>query len=190
MTSVLENHTNILKNRLFKDFDMLSKSGNPLDNLNNNKKLAKCFETYSCIQLIQKYNKLFYQYDDINPSFKEDNQMSKNDTGIDICDMKDTIVQCKMYSKNNSLTWEKLSTFFGSQNISNQEGETIIRWSKMIITRLDESHFSSNMKTRMKLFLDVTYKKEEFIDYLQNILLIDPPPPPLIIQKSFEFTRF
>ena len=178
MTSEVENYINILKNRLFKDFDMLSKSGNDL----NNKKLSECFETYSCIQLIQKYNKLFHQYKDIPSSFKEDNQMSKNDTGIDICDMKDTIVQSKMYSKNTSLTWEKLSTFFGSQNISNQEGETIIRWSKMIITRLDESHFSTNMKTRMKLFLDVTYKREEFIDYLQNIL-INPPIIPNEIKK-------
>jgi superfamily II DNA or RNA helicase len=178
MTSEVEDYINILKNRLFKDFDMLSKSGNYL----NNKKLSECFETYSCIQLIQKYNKLFHQYKDIPSDFKEENQMTQNDTGIDICDMKDTIVQSKMYSKNTSLRWEKLSTFFGSQNISNQEGETIIRWRKMIITRLDESHFSSNMKTRMKLFQDITYNREEFIEYLQNTL-INPPIIPNKIKK-------
>jgi len=146
MTSELENYTNILKNSLFKDFDIISKSSNPIEHLNNNKKLSTCFETYSCIKLIQKYNKLFLVYGDIPSDFKEENQMTQTDTGIDICDMKDTIVQSKMYSKNTSLRWEKLSTFFGSQNISNQDGETIIRWHKMIITRLDESHFSSNMK--------------------------------------------
>ena len=36
----------------------------------DNYDLAKIFELYSCVQLSNKYNQLFYHYDDIDPSFK------------------------------------------------------------------------------------------------------------------------
>jgi predicted component of viral defense system (DUF524 family) len=69
----------------------------------NNNDLAKIFEYYSCIQLSKKYNTTFYEYNDIDSTFKEQNKMSKNDTGIDACNMINTIVQCKL--RKDSLTW-------------------------------------------------------------------------------------
>ncbi len=71
--------------------------------------LAKIFEYYSCIKLSEEYNKPFYEYNDIDPTFKELNKMSYNDTGIDCCDLIDTIVQCKL--RTNKLTWKAQFTF-------------------------------------------------------------------------------
>ena len=62
----------------------------------DNNDLCKIFEYYTCIELSKEYNKPFYEYDDIDPTFKELNYMSRNDTGIDCCDLHNTIVQCKL----------------------------------------------------------------------------------------------
>lgn len=59
--------------------------------------------------------KVFLEYNDIDPDFKEKNRMSRNDTGIDCCDMDDTIVQCKL--RTVSLTLKECSTFFASQTM-------------------------------------------------------------------------
>jgi len=100
----------------------------------NNKKLYKIFEYYSCIRLSEEYNRSFYEYNDIDPNFKEINKMSRKDTGIDCSDLLNTIVQCKL--RGQSLTWKECSTFFGSQNIyCNELQKSIIRWENLIITR-------------------------------------------------------
>jgi type I site-specific restriction endonuclease len=99
--------------------------------------------------------------------------MSKNDTGIDACNLTDTIVQCKL--RDNSLSWKECSTFFGSQNIfCEKENKAIVRWAKLIITRNKNSTLSDNLKCKKKLFTDKTYDKQEMIKYCEN--LIDNPP--------------
>ena len=65
--------------------------------------LAKIFEYYTCIKLSHEYNQPFYEYDDIDPSFKENHKMSRNDSGVDASNLLDTIVQCKL--RKESLTW-------------------------------------------------------------------------------------
>jgi hypothetical protein len=40
----------------------------------NNNTLSKIFEWYSCIQLTEEYNKQFFHYEDIDPTFKEENR--------------------------------------------------------------------------------------------------------------------
>ena len=75
-------------------YDDLIFSGKEIDNHT----LSKIFEYFSCIKLSNEYNQLFYHYDDIDPNFKEQNKMTRNDTGIDACNLTDTIVQCKLYS--------------------------------------------------------------------------------------------
>ena len=85
-------------------YDDLLKSGKTNDTLDNYD-LAKIFEWFSCIKLKEKYNKPFYEYNDIDPTFKEENQMTKRDTGIDCCDLIDTIVQCKL--RKDTLTWSE-----------------------------------------------------------------------------------
>ena len=73
----------------------LIKSGKDFDDFDNFD-LAKIFEYYSSIKLSQEYKQVFYEYSDIDPEFKELNGMSKNDTGIDLSNLVDTIVQCKL----------------------------------------------------------------------------------------------
>jgi len=150
-------------------YNNLIKSGNEIDN----NKLSKIFEYYSCIQLSKKLEQIFYEYDDIDPTFKEKNKMTRNDTGIDACNLIDTIVQCKL--RKDSLTWENCGTFFGSQNIFDSElKKTIIRWSNLIITRNKNCKLSKNLKEKKELFTDITYSRDEIIDYCNN--LIDNPP--------------
>ena len=87
------------------------KKSNKQDISNND--LWKIFEYFSCIKLTEEYNKQFYEYNDIEPNFKELNKMSRNDTGIDCCDLESIIVQCKL--RKDTLTWTDCATFFGSQ---------------------------------------------------------------------------
>ena len=54
----------------------------------DNNDLWKIFEYYSCIKLTEEYKKQFYEYNDIDPTFKEINKMTRNDTGIDCCDVR------------------------------------------------------------------------------------------------------
>ena len=144
-----------------------------LDEKINNYGLSKIFEYYSCIQLSEKYKSNFEHYEDIDPNFKELHKMSYNDTGIDACNLIDTIVQCKL--RKDSLTWGECGTFFGSQNIFDSElKKTIVKWKSLIITRNKECKLSKNLKEKHELFTDITYPREELIDYCNN--LIENPP--------------
>jgi len=122
----------------------------------DNKLIAKIFEWYTCIKLSKENNKNFYEYNDINPDFKEENQMTKNDTGIDCCDMEDTIVQCKLRSK--SLTWEDCATFFGSSVIYDEINKRpTIKWNNLVIARNSSSTLCKNLRYKSKIFIDKTY---------------------------------
>lgn len=134
----------------------------------NNYDLTKIFEYYVCIKLSDQYKQTFYEYDDIDPTFKEDNKMTKRDTGIDCCNLIDTIVQCKLRSK--ILDWKECSTFFGSQNIFNSiTKKTIVRWMNLIIARNNDCELSDNLKFRLDLFTDIKYDKHELIKYCNEL---------------------
>jgi hypothetical protein len=138
----------------YKELKNAEKTNDTLDNYD----LSKIFEWYSCIYLYQQYKKPFYEYSDIEPTFKEINNMTKNDTGIDCCDLIDTIVQCKL--RKDTLDWKECGTFFGSQNIYSEElNKIIVRWNNLIITRNEECKLSKNLLEKSKrlqiyLFLD------------------------------------
>ena len=139
----------------------------------DNYDLSKIFEYYSCIKLSEEYNKPFYEYNDIDPSYKEDNNMSKNDTGIDCCDMINTIVQCKL--RKDSLTLKECSTFLCSQNVFDEKiGKAVIKWDNLIITRNKCCDLSDNLLSRRKLFIDKTYDRKELLDYCEK-LYSNPP---------------
>jgi superfamily II DNA or RNA helicase len=149
----------------------LINSGKEIEDFDNFD-LAKIFEYYSCIKLSQESRQIFYEYDDINPEFKELNNMTKNDTGIDACNLVDTIVQCKL--RKDNLNWKECSTFFGSNVITDDNGDLKIKWKKMIITRNKECTLSDNLKHKQKQFIDKTYSRKEILDYCSNLL--DNPP--------------
>jgi superfamily II DNA or RNA helicase len=149
----------------------------------NNYDLAKIFEYYSCIQLSKKYNQNYYEYNDIDPTFKEINKMSRSDTGIDACNLIDTIVQCKL--RKDKLRWEDCGTFFGSQNTYDSElKKTIIRWDNLIITRNNECKLSKNLKEKSELFTDITYSRDELISYCDS-LIKNPPKIKNIKDSNF-----
>jgi superfamily II DNA or RNA helicase len=169
---------------IYEKYIELKKSEKILDNND----LWKIFEWLSCIKLSKEYNKIFYEYSDIDPTFKEKNQMSQNDTGIDCCDMIDTIVQCKL--RKDTLTWKDCSTFFGSINIFDEKtNEMIIRWKKLIITRNEECKLSENLLQRSKLFIDKPYKTSDIINYCEK-LLINPPKYPKNKNQEFELRDY
>jgi superfamily II DNA or RNA helicase len=163
ITEIYERYLNLKK---------AGKSINKLDNFD----LCKIFEYFTCIKLSEEYKRNFYQYDDIDLNFKEDNHLSKTDTGIDCCDLHDTIVQCKL--RNKSLTWTDCATFFGSQTIfCEKENKPIIRWKNLIIARNSDSVLSDNLTYRSKLFVDKKYKRDDIINFCEE-LIKNPPKYP------------
>ena len=171
--------------KIFERYGDLKKSNKKdLDNYD----LSKIFEYYSCIKLSEELLRPFYEYDDIDPNFKEIYQMTRNDTGIDCCDLINTIVQCKLRSK--SLCWKECSTFFGSQTMFDKElGKTIIKWENLIIARNKECIISESLLARSKLFIDKTYCRKDIIDFCEN-LLITPPRYPVFNDESFKLRDY
>ena len=163
---------------IYKRIKTLLESGKNIDDFDYKSDLHKIFEYYSCIKLTQEYNTPFYEYDDIDPNFKELNKMSKADTGIDCSDLIDTIVQCKLRTK--TLSWKECGTFFGSQNIFDQVlKKPIVRWNNLIITRNSECKLSKNLSEKSELFTDITYSTNEIINFCEN-LMTNPPICPIV----------
>ena len=181
--ALMEDYNKYIIN-IFERYTDLKKS-NKLEFDNND--LWKIFEYYSCIKLSEEYNKQFYEYDDIDPTFKEVNKMSRNDTGIDCSDLDNTIVQCKL--RKNTLTWKECSTFFGSQVIFNSElKKPIVRWDNLIITRNNDCILSENLLERKELFIDKPYNKNELINFCEN-LIINPPKYP-VFNEDFKLRDY
>jgi superfamily II DNA or RNA helicase len=155
----------------------------------NNFDLAKIFEFFSAIKLSEEFNDTFLEYNDIDPTFKEDNYMSKNDTGIDLSNLKDSIVQCKLRKKY--LGWEECGTFFASQNTFDETlNQHVIKWKKLIITRNSESSLSDNLYHHRKRFLDKTYPINDIINYCEE--LVKNPPKEIVekINEQFELRDY
>ncbi|NBR13408.1 MAG: DEAD/DEAH box helicase, partial [Crocinitomicaceae bacterium] len=153
----------------------------------DNNDLWKIFEYFICIKLTEEYGKAFYEYNDIDPEYKETNNMSRNDTGIDCCDLVNTIVQCKL--RKNTLTWKECSTFFGSQTDYDCELEKpFIRWEKLIIARNDDCLMSENLLHRRKMFIDKPFARKELIDFCEH--LIQHPPVYPVMDDRFELRDY
>ena len=139
-----------------------------------NYQLAYIFECFSAIKLTEQYGKQLYLWDDINPVFKEDNNFTKKDSGIDLCDLSKNIVQCKL--RKQQLNWKELSTFIASsQSYDEEKEELYVKW-KPILTRNSCCGMSSCLQDhlRFKRFIDIPYELKEVIEYCNN-LLTNPP---------------
>ncbi len=155
----------------WKYFDLKNSGKLPKDF--DNYDLSKIFEYYSCIKITEEFNKNMYAWDDVSPEFKELNNLSQSDSGIDGCDLTDTIMQNKL--RKLSLTWSEVATFFGSQNTFDDNlDKTIVKFQKMIITRNKGSKLSKNLLGKSKMFTDREYDMEEMAKYCEN-LFINPP---------------
>ena len=179
------NIIDIYKNHIYNRFKDLLRA-KKIEELDNND-LCKIFEYFSCIKLTEEYKTAFYEYADIDPEFKELNQMTRNDTGIDCCNLIDTIVQCKL--RKDTLTWKECSTFFASQNLYNEDlNKTIVRWEKLIITRNSECKLALNLKEKHRLFNDKPYSRDEIIKYCESLL--ESPPIIPIVNKIKDTIRY
>jgi superfamily II DNA or RNA helicase len=180
---VMEHYNKYIIN-IFERYTDLKKSKK--DDFDNND-LWKIFEYYSCIKLSEEYKKPFYEYNNIDPTFKELNKMSRNDTGIDCSDLDNTIVQCKL--RKNTLTWKECSTFFGSQVIFSSElKKPIVRWDNLIITRNNDCTLSENLLERKELFIDKKYDRNELINFCEN-LIVNPPKYP-VFNEDFKLRDY
>jgi superfamily II DNA or RNA helicase len=149
-----------------------------------NHNLATIFELYSCVKLEDLYKQPFFMYADIDPTFKEKNKMSKNDTGIDCSNLIDIIVQCKL--RTNSLNLGDCGNFFASQNIRDTIlKKTIVRWNNLIIARNSDCSLSKNLRERLdfEMFIDHQFDKQEMIAYCENLI----GNPPEIIKENIKF---
>ena len=171
------NITEIYEHKIYERYNDLKLSGKEFF---DNTDLCKIFEYYTCIKLTKELNQPFYEYNDIDANFKELHQMSKNDTGIDCCNLIDTIVQCKL--RKNSLTWSEVSTFFGSNlSFCDEQKKLMVAWPNLIISRNADSSLSQNLKVKSNLFTDKIYDKIEIVKYCEELLV---NPPQLMKEKS------
>jgi len=177
----------LYNSNIYQRYTELINAGKDKNNFDNND-LWKIFEWYSCIKLSKEHKTIFYNYEDIEPEFKENNNMSKNDTGIDACNLIDTIVQCKL--RNKSLTLGEVATFLSSQNIFCEMLEkTIIKWNKLIITRNMDCALSNNLLSRKKIFLDKPIDKNEMINYCED-LIKNPPVLPVVKELNLKLRDY
>ena len=154
----------------------------------DNYDIAKIFEYYSCIKLMQNLNQIFLEYGDIDPTFKETNNMSKSDTGVDACNLTDTIVQCKL--RQSSLNWGECATFFGSQTSYDEVNDkTIIRWPKLLLVRNEECKIAANLMMKKGIFVDTPYKRSNVIQFCQDVL-DKPPAYPVIKTEQFKLRDY
>ncbi len=183
----MNSHISLYKIYIYEKFNDLINSNKRINDFNNND-LCKIFEYYSCIKLSEKYNQIFYEYGDIPIDFKENNNMSRNDTGIDASNLIDTIVQCKL--RKNNLNWKECSTFFASSISYCEITKTnIIKWKNFIITRNNDSSLSYNLKDKLKLFIDIQYSKDNIINYC-NKLILNPPIYPKYSDINFKLRDY
>jgi hypothetical protein len=165
-------------NKIYEKYNNLKISGKTKETLTNYD-LCIIFEWYVCLKLFEEKNKKFYCYNDIEPDFKELHNLTQVDTGIDCCNLEDTIVQCKL--RKETLTWAECSTFFGSQTaFSDELNKTIVKWQNMIICRNDDCKLSKHLIEKHKLYSDKTYSKDVLIEYCENLLKNHEP----IIEKE------
>jgi len=176
---------NLYKIYIYDRYIILKNSGKEIF---DNFELSKIFEYYVCIKLMEEYKIAYYEYNDIDLEFKELNKLTQQDTGIDCCNLIDTIVQCKLRKK--SLNWGECGTFFGLQNIRDKNtNKTIIKWNELIIARNEckLSQVLNNMLDQER-FIDKIYNRSEMIKFCEQLLINKPIYP--IICKNFELRYY
>lgn len=152
---------------LIKRYDNISKC--------NFYELAKPFEYYSAKMLSIEYNKPIYHYNDLEMIYKEDNNLSKHDSGIDLTDKQDIIGQVKL--RSDTLSWKELSTFICQINqFDSITKKRYIKWNDPILIRNQCSKISKNLKEHLNnnICIDRPYRLEEFYKYCNN-LKTNPP---------------
>jgi superfamily II DNA or RNA helicase len=139
--------------------------------INDNYNLSKIFELYSCIKLNESKTYPFYMYDDIDCDFKEQNGMTKNDTGIDASNLIDTHVQMKAYE--NIINWKNISTFKGSLNVQDIHGNKK-EWKGLLCT-YETTELNNNAKILCNGYINqLRFVKKDMQDYCEKLIKNKP----------------
>ena len=158
----------------------LVRAGHHVEQLDNYQ-LAQLWELYCAIHLTGAHQRPFWLYSDVLPDFKERENMPHSDQGVDVCDCRDTIVQCKL--RTGTLTWQELATFFGCQNTFSQgTGQRELRWPHMVVARNAESTLSRNLVGHMRGVTDWCVPREKVVQWLTELVA---NPPVLPIDEAF-----
>lgn len=153
------------------------------------KDLAKIFEYMVCDILSNELNDSFLHYEDVDPNYKEDNNLSRNDSGVDFLNMNNAIGQCKLRSA--SLTFQDCATFLASQNFFDPlQKKTIIKWPRLILARNAESKPTDNLKLRLPVCEQYLYPRNEIIKYCEDIYENPPQNEQLILSNKYELRDY
>jgi hypothetical protein len=143
----------------------------------DNYQLAQLWELYCAIHLTGAHQRPFWLYSDVLPDFKERENMPHSDQGVDLCDCRETIVQCKL--RTGTLTWQEVATFFGCQNtFSRDTGQRELRWPHMVVARNAESTLSRNLGGHMRGVTDWSVPRDTVVQWLTK-LVANPPVLPV-----------
>ena len=172
MNSEIEKHIQIYNIYIYDKVKNILDSGKKYEDFDYKSDLHKIFEYFTCIKLTQETGTIFQEYGHIDRDFKEENSMSRMDTGIDACNSIDTIVQCKL--RQHTLTWKECTSFFASNYNRDNDNKLQLVWNNLVIARNSESKLAKHLQDKSKLFTDKTYSRTEIIDYCKH--LIKNPP--------------
>lgn len=106
---------------------------------------ARAFELHTAISLTRATGRQFLLYADVAPETKRRLGMSTVDTGIDLCDGVDTIVQCKL--RTGTVSLRDTATFFASMT-TYVDGAYEIAWPNALLARNACSRLSSHLAAR------------------------------------------
>lgn len=131
----------------------------------NNLFLPTLFEYYSSIHLTKILNHPFFVYKDLSNEIKLTNGFTIRDKGIDIIDQSTNFIgQCKYYSKENSITYSKISTFLASEKIVGKKLDFyLIRTNDCKIDTLVKKMIDRND------LKDISICREDFLHFISKI---------------------
>ena len=151
-------------------------------------KISKIFERYCSIILTEKYSSVFMMYEDVDLKYKEDNDLTSCDTGIDLlCCEKNMISQVKL--RQHILYLKDLgTTSLSSWTYDEVTDKPAFRWNKSIIlSRNSSCRLSKHLQHHIsiKIIEDNAIDMNDFYTYCDN-LLKSPPRIENVNKKVYE----
>lgn len=155
----MQAHIELIKDLIIKNLDGIDLNRYE----NDNKILSKVYEFYWSILLTEEKQEEWYPYQFLSPDDKEKLKLPTNEFGIDLCNKKDSIAQVKLYSKDNHIGLDDISTFL----IWKLKG-----WKNLYLCKNKESSFTEKVKS---FAMDEIILKEDehynFIEFLKKLLV-------------------
>lgn len=151
--------------RIYKRFNHLQKHNIELDFY----QLAYIFELYCCILLMNTYDNPILLYEDVPIDFKNEQEWSKQDTGVDFTDMISVLGQCKL-RKNCNITLREISTFLSFVYFANELKTTNHKY-RPVLACNDHCKIPTQFNKLKNIDKGdiIYYKIDELIQYCKSI---------------------